>query len=80
MKEKECIWDQEICFNNAKIQTVFHLKYVVLGDLYTFTMWAVQEKKKSSAFPYSGYSLKYSIKYKDKIYVTFTSARFEINI
>lgn len=64
-----------------KYKTVFHLKYIVLGDLYTFTMWAVQEKKeKSSAFSYNGYSLKYRIKYKDKIYVTFTSARFEISI
>lgn len=55
---------------------------MVLGDLHTFTITAgsVWEKKNFQAFHISGYSPKYRIKYKDKIYFTFNSARLEINI
>lgn len=47
---------------------------MVLGDFHTFTIIAgsAWEKKNLQPFHISGNSSKYRIKYKDKIFVTFT--------
>lgn len=81
MKEKEWIRDQEIYFNNAKGQNCIPFKvYRVRRLVHLYCVSSARKKKKSSAFSYSGHSLKYRIKYKNKIHGTFTSARFEISI
>lgn len=69
VKNESSFWDQEMCFNNAKIQNYIPFKTQGvrrLEHLYydTGTVW---EKKNLQLFHVTGYSPKYGIKYKDKM-------------